>query len=174
MEYMTDARVKDPHAMTIMLTENIDAQNYVFSTNAGTQNWQYAEIEVGSIWGAGTVDRSTTPPTMNPQLGGGGGSGGGGSGGGGATGEDQLRINNSKGKGSGTDYQYCRPSSNHPQSVNVAYVGQNVAQLRDSVSYFVFAKLMASDDDNLKTVGMNTLMDAALRQYPITEADIGP
>jgi hypothetical protein len=85
-----------------------------------------------------------------------------------------LRINNSRGKGDGMSYGYCRPSSNHPQSVNVAYVGQNVAQLRDSISYFIFAKLMASDDDNIKQVGVNTLGDAALRQYPITEADIGP
>jgi len=169
MEYMSDARVKDPHAMTIMLTENIDAQNYVFNINSGSATWQYTEVEVGSIWGLGTVDRSTTPPTMMPQLT--GASSGGNTPQQTATGQDSLRINNSRGKGDGISYAYCRPSSNHPQSVNVAFVGQNVQQLKDSISYFVFAKLMASDDDNIKQVGANTLADAALRTYPITEAD---
>jgi len=186
MEIMRDERVRDPKDKTILLTENVDAQNYVFNTATGDTTWANAEVEVGCIWAPGIVDATAQPPTMEPQLptGATGGSSGGTGGGTGASGGgnndgstptgDTLRINNSIGKSDGTSYAYCRPSSRHPQSVNVAFVGQNVQSLRDNISYFIFAKLMASDDENLKTVGANTYMDQALRQYPLNDADVNP
>jgi hypothetical protein len=150
MEYMNDARVKDPHAMTILLTENIDATSYVFrSATHAAENWKACEVQTGCIWRPGPIDATKKPPTMSPPV---------------AT----LNINKDRGKGDGLNYDYCRPSSNHPQSVNVAFVGQNVAQLRDTVSYFVFAKLMASDDEHVVDA------DAPFRTYEINEADVSP
>ncbi len=183
MEYMRDERCRDPKSRTILLTENVDAQNYTFDT--GVANWANAEIEVGCIWSItpGSVDSATQPPSVVPVLsssasGGGGGGGGGSSGGSGSSmvtnANDKLRINNDVGRSDGT-YYYCRPSSRHPQSVNAAYVEQNVQSLRDGISYFVFVKMMASDDEGLKQVGVNTTFpDQALKLYQLSEGDINP
>jgi hypothetical protein len=150
MELMDDSRVKDPHAMTILLTENIDAMNYVFSTTThASENWKACEVQTGCIWRPGSIDASQKPPTMTPPV-------------------DSLRINGALGLGDGRSYDYCRPSSRHPQSVNVAFVGQNVMQLRDTISYFVYAKLMASDDEHVVDA------EPAFRTTAITEADLSP
>ena len=188
MVYMSDEKVPDPKDKTILLTENLDAQNYVFNSTSGGTTFQYAEVEVGSIWAPGTVDQSQTAAAHEPDYFRAAAAAA-------AVveaaavavvaavvaeaaveprGDDTLRINNSGGKGDGISYAYCRPSSRHPQTVNVAFVGTNVAALRDNISYFVYAKMMASDDENLKIPGTNTLMDAALRQYPLSDADVNP
>lgn len=194
MEYMRDERVRDPKSRTILLTENVDAQNYTFQNTGSSSNaFATAEIEVGCIWSIlpGSVSTTSTPPSVNPNLssgaaaiGGSGSGGSGGSGGGGNTSNtggqtvadpnDKLRINNDVGRSDGT-YYYCRPSSRHPQSVNVAFVEVNVAPLRDAVSYFVYLKLMASDDEGLKQAGLNQAFpDMPLKFYQLSEGDIAP
>jgi hypothetical protein len=194
MEYMRDERVRDPKSRTILLSENVDAQNYTFNNTGSSGNaFATAEIEVGCIWSilAGSVSTTSTPPSVQPNLSsaaaaiGGGGSSGGGSSGGGSSGSsgggatvanpnDKLRINNDVGRGDDS-YYYCRPSSRHPQSVNVAFVEVNTAPLRDSISYFVFLKMMASDDEGLKQVGVNQAFpDMPLKFYQLSEGDINP
>lgn len=151
MEIMSDARIKDPAFMTILLTENVDATEYVIRTKKhSADHWKRVEVQMGCTWQVGPVDRTTTPPTMKPLV-------------------ASLQPNIDAGKGDGTKYDYCRPSSHHPGTVNVCFVDQNVQPLKDKISYFIFAKLMASDDDNLKEVGANKLLDVALRQYPIID-----
>lgn len=192
MEVMRDERVRDPKSRTILLTENVDAGNYAFDPNGATTGFLTAEIEVGAIWsfGSGTVTLGS-PPTVAPLLassaagiggsgGGGGGSGSSGGSGGGtvASPNEKLRINNDVGRSDGT-YYYCRPSSRHPQSVNAAFVEVNVTPLRDAISYFVYCKLMATDDeaarDNSTATGQKYILsDKPFAYYQLNEGDIAP
>lgn len=150
MVFMTDARIRDPHFITVLLTENVDATQYVIRTKEhAADNWKKVEVQMGCTWQVGPVDRTTTPPTMNPPI-------------------ASLQPNVDAGKGDGAKYDFCRPSSRHPGTINVCFVDQNVQPLKDTISYFVFAKLMASDDDNLREVGGIKFLDAALREYPLT------
>ncbi|MBN8627770.1 MAG: DUF1559 domain-containing protein [Planctomycetes bacterium] len=180
MVFMRMELCRDPKDKTILLTENVDAGNYTFDSNGpGGTTFSTAEVEVGSIYSPGPVTNPNgTPPTMDPvatNSSGGGGSGGGGGGGTTASSDiDNLRLNSNIGQGDQVDYNFCRPSSRHPQLINVAYVGQNVQSLKDNIQYFVFAKLMSSDDGQMKLPGTNTLCDPVLRQYQLNDSDINP
>jgi hypothetical protein len=154
MVIMREETVRDPLDKTILLTENVDATSYVFrAASHSADNWRGVEVQAGCIWRPGPIDAHKNPPTMEPAA-------------------VTLRPNGGAGQGSGTSYDYCRPSSKHPQTANVAFVGQNVWPLRDTISYFVFAKLMASDDANVSTG--EAAADAAMRSYQLTEADLSP
>jgi hypothetical protein len=156
-----DERVVDPKDKTILLTENVDATSYVFrALTHGADNWKAAEVQTGCIWRPGKVDESQNPPPTTPPA-------------------ASLQPNVGIGQGDGTSYDYCRPSSRHPQYVNVAFAGQNVSSLRDNISYYVYAKLMASDDENVCIPGMSSAeTDAALgrrfRTRPLSDADVNP
>lgn len=172
---------RDPKDKTILLTENVDAGNYTFdSQGAGGSTFSNAEVETGCIYTVGPVTNpNNKPPTMNPtdsasQGGGSGGSGGGSGGGSSGGSKDSMRINVDPGRGDGISYDYCRPSSKHPQGINVAFVGQNVQFMRDTLAYFVFAKLMASEDARMRLPGTQTQADPVLRQYQLSDADINP
>lgn len=159
MVYMRDELVRDPKDKTILLTENIDASTYVINLQSGITTTLNAEAGIGAVWwpgqivataGAGTAPVMTPTYTGSSSGGSGGGSGGGGGSGSGASSNTTIRINGNAGKGDGSNsYDYCRPASRHPQMVNVAFVGQNVSTLRDNVSYFVFSKLMSTDDESV-------------------------
>jgi hypothetical protein len=90
-----------------------------------------------------------------------------------------LQPNVGIGEGNGTSYDYCRPSSRHPQLVNVAFVGQNVSTLRDNISYYVYAKLMASDDENVRIPGMSreesdAMISRDFRMRNLFDEDVNP
>lgn len=164
MVLMRDEKVQDPKSRTILLTENIDATNYAF--DAATQSadgWRSVEMETGCIWRPGTFTTSRGAPVMQPPA-------------------ASLHPNVGRGPGDGKSFDHTRPSSRHPQSVNVAFVEINVAPLRDSISYFVYAKLMASDDAHMAPAGRRpdpAAVDAIdphrhLRDYQLKEADMEP
>jgi hypothetical protein len=156
-----DERVADPKDKTILLTENIDATSYVFrAATHGADNWKAAEVQTGCIWRPGKVDESKDPPTMTPSV-------------------ASLQPNVGIGLEDGTSYDYCRPSSRHPQSFNVAFAGQNVSSLRDNVSYYVYAKLMASDDENVRIPGKSleettSALGRQFRTRELYDVDINP
>jgi len=181
MVTMRDELCRDPKEATVLLTENRDAQNYTFGQNVSSGSststqYQYAEAEIGCIWTTGTVTwvsaqsaptmvptAPDTPPTGNTN--------------------EIWRINVDGGRApdGNTNYCYARPSSAHPQMVNVAFVGQNVQALRDSISYFVYAKIMASDDARVSIPGQ--LYTGALQswdsqggfaKYQLSSGDISP
>jgi hypothetical protein len=85
-----------------------------------------------------------------------------------------MRINSEPGMGDGVSYNYCRPSSKHPGGINVAYVGSQVEFMKEQVSYFVYCKLMSSNDMQMKMPGTNTLVDTSLRIHQLTDSDIHP
>ncbi len=62
------------------------------------------------------------------------------------------KINFKRGQQSGSfttgDYQWARPSSNHPDSVNVAFCDGSVRRLNDDIGYVVYAQLMTSSGAN--------------------------
>jgi hypothetical protein len=157
---MRDEDIADPKSRTILLTENVDATSYVFDPSQSADGWQAAEIQAGSIWRLEAVDDSTKPPSMKPPV-------------------PSLGLNVDMEKGDGKSFDYSRPSSRHPQSVNVAFVEVNVAPLRDVISYYVYAKLMATDDKNVALPGSlppdrNADPYRGFRRYQLTEEDFNP
>ena len=168
MVYMSDEKIPDSKDQTILLTENLDAQNYVFNTTSGGTTFQYAEVEVGCIWTPGTVDRAQTPPRMDPILssagggGGGGGAGGGGGGGaGGGGGGTPVRPVTTRSastiarQGPRRQHRLCLLSPLVAASANGErrLCRHQREALAHIVSYFVYAKMMATDDSSLKIPG---------------------
>jgi len=154
---MRSMQIRDPKDKTIMFTENLDATKYVYDENDfPARDPSQVEIIWGSVWNAGTIDDSspTEAPIMTPPA-------------------DVLRPNMGIEKGPHPlDYEYCRPSSAHPGGFNVAFAGRNVVFVRDRISYFIWAKLMASDDANTKIAGTQTLLPEAFRKWQIPDSDV--
>lgn len=155
MTVMHMALVRDPKDKTVMFTENVDAINYTFDPmGAGGSTFTTAEVETGSIYEPGLTTLTGGKPITQPA--------------------GMLGINKEVDRGDGISPKFCRPSSRHPGGVNVAFVGQNVIYVRDTIDYFVWCKLMASEDSQMKTPGTDNLADAAMRQYQLMDADINP
>lgn len=155
MTVMRMELVRDPKDKTVMFTENVDAGNYAFDSNGpGGMMFTNAEVETGSIYEPGPTTLTGGRPITQPA--------------------GVLEMNQEVGRGDGIDSRFCRPSSYHPGGVNVAFVGQNIQFMRDTIDYFVWCKLMASEDSQMKTPGTDNLADAALRQYQMMDTDIAP
>jgi hypothetical protein len=67
--------------------------------------------------------------------------------------------------------------------VNVAFAGQNVSSLRDNVSYFIYAKLNASDDESVEVPGQQKSAryfqstydtNGGFSTYQIGDSDVNP
>lgn len=152
------SRIRDPKDKTILFTENVDGGDYTFdTTTAGGATFPYAEIQLGCIWDitAPVTNPTATPPLLTPVI-------------------PEYRMNVGLAKGDNVSYQYCRPSSRHPQGVNIAFSGKNVMFVRDTISYFIYAKLMASDDAGVKAPGGQVLFDANFRTYQMSDGEINP
>jgi len=149
--------IRDPKDKTIMFTENVDATDYTFdATLSGGTTFPYAEVQLGCVWDiTAPVVQTATPPVMTPAI-------------------VEYRPNVGLARGDGVQYQFCRPSSRHPQGFNVAFAGKNVIFVRDTLSYFIYAKLMASDDAGVKAPGATVLFDQSFRMYQMTDSDIQP
>lgn len=155
MTVMRMQMVRDPKDKTVMFTENVDAGNYTFDSNGpGGTTFTTAEAETGSIYEPGPTTLTGGRPITQPA--------------------GVLEINKEVGRGDGIDPRFCRASSRHPDGVNIAFVGQNIQFMRENIDYFVWCKLMASEDSQMKTPGTDNLADAALRQYQMMDADIVP
>ena len=84
-----------------------------------------------------------------------------------------LHPNERVGQGDGTDIAFARPSSRHSGGFNVAYVGQNVQFIRDTIDYYVWAKLMTSSDTDLMLPGTRAPI-AGLGDVRLTDEQINP
>lgn len=164
MVVMRSGQVRDAKDKTIMITENVDSGDYTFDSSlTGDTTFKTTEVQIGCVYDVGATpagavtNQTATPPTLTPTVPG-----------------YRPNVDLGKGDSSYTNYQYCRPSSRHPQGINVAFVGTNVTFVRDTISYFIFAKLMASDDAAMKSPGLQTLLDPALRLYQVNDQDINP
>jgi prepilin-type processing-associated H-X9-DG protein len=151
---MTLFDIHDLKERTILLSENVDAFNYTLEAPAGEEAYTTAERRIGIVWAPTTtfgpfpedsnrvgtmpeemrqvpkranVSAPDPQPTAEPPR-------------------DSYRANVDIGRGDGLSYDYSRPSSKHPGGVNVAFVGGHVQFMEDSVSYYVYVKLMTSDD----------------------------
>jgi hypothetical protein len=163
---MNDAitHIMDPKDRTILMSENVDAVNYTIdppNPQAPTAEEAYptAERQLGIVWApTSTVAAGNPLPTLTPPR-------------------DTYAINVGTGKGDGTSYDFSRPSSNHPGGVNIAFVSTNVHYMKDSLSYFVYAKLMTADDSKAGTPGDQgppVMMPATFRMYQLSDADCNP
>jgi len=176
---MTLAGVADRKDRTILLSENVDAFDYTFGTSAGEEEYATAEQRIGIVWSPATTfgpapkrfgeSRAAGPlrvsqradmsaplpveyiPTAKSPR-------------------DTHRINVETGKGDGLSYDYARPSSKHPSGVNVAFVGSQVQFVKETLSYYVYIKLMTSNDVQIRIFdpqGDPLLAPTELRHFEI-------
>jgi hypothetical protein len=134
---------RDPKDKTLLFTENLDASNYVFDAK---QKPASAEIGWGSVWAPGKSTPNPDAAThakrgtmiLEPR--------------------DDVSAPNAgiDAKTKLAGYQRCRPSSAHAGGFNAAFAARNVMFLKDTISYYIFARLMASDDALAKVPGTNT------------------
>jgi type II secretory pathway pseudopilin PulG len=164
----TLAQIVDPKDKTIMLTENVDAFDYARPDDPNgptADQWNArAEQRLAVTWmpnskiDAAAIDTATKTPLMTPPA-------------------KANGLNVDAGQGDGISYDYARPSSKHPNGLNVAFVGSQVQFMKDSLSYYVYVKLMTTDDLNASTLdagGVPTPLLEALRTYKLTDADVNP
>jgi hypothetical protein len=162
---MTFASIADPKDSTILLTENVDTQGYApspspFDPNSlvGKEMYATAEINLGAIWAPDSKIEAGKPPTAIPP-------------------KESYKINVDGGLGSGLEYEYARPSSKHVDGINLVFAGMNVHYMSNKLSYFVYIKLMTSNDAQIKTLdaeGKWTLANPVLRFHQLSNADLNP
>jgi hypothetical protein len=157
MIVMRSGLIRDPKDKTILLTENLDAGSYVVDLKADlARNPERTELDWGCIWEAGPIRDENGKLVMSP-------------------GERASAPNaNRQLANQGPSYKLCRPSSSHPGGFNVAFAGKNVQFVRDTISYFIYAKLMSSDDANMKSPGSEMLIDKRFRDYEMRDEDLNP
>jgi len=175
-------KIRDPRDKTILFTENVNAGPWV-AEPSDFPNGDPAKAEIiwGAVWSAGPIEdgkewkmhelanrsgssgNSATAanarrsaPTMQPPP-------------------ELLAPNvERERKTRGPSYRHSRPASNHPEGFNSAFAAGNVVFLRETISYFVYAKLMASDDANAQIPGSQELVDERFRKYELQDLDINP
>lgn len=151
---------RDPKDKTLLFTENLDAASYVFDAK---QKPATAEIGWGSVWAPGKSTPNPDAAThakrgtliLEPR--------------------DNVSAPNAgiDGKANLAGYKLCRPSSAHGGGFNAAFAGRNVMFLKDTISYYIFARLMASDDARAKLPGTNTYVFPELKEQA-PEIDLEP
>ncbi|MBL9082324.1 MAG: DUF1559 domain-containing protein [Planctomycetales bacterium] len=146
-------RMRRPKDKIIMVTENVDAGDYTLDADRDSaDDWRRAEVNLGATWSADIVgpDGQLRKRPLSPAL----------------------HLNERTGEGDGQDIRFARPSSRHPGLINVAYVGQNVQSLRDTIDYYVYAKLMTTDDNPMHPGTRDPI--EKLGAASLTDADINP
>jgi hypothetical protein len=158
------ATIADPKEKTILLTENVDAMDYTFFAwspdgSAFAESYPWAERRSTVTWSPdSTLDEAEGAVTMTPPS-------------------KTYGINIDAGTGNGRSYAHARPSSKHPGGFNAAFAGSQVLFLKDKISYYVYAKLMASHDAAAGAVddaGGVRLMPEAFRTAKLTEEEVNP
>jgi prepilin-type processing-associated H-X9-DG protein len=154
--------IADPKEKTILMAENVDAVDYTLDPNPNAPHeeiYATAERKVAVTWApTSTFDGGAAGPVMTPPR-------------------DTLQVNRGVGTGDGTNYDQARPSSRHPGGFNVAFAGSQVQFLKETISYYVYARLMAPDDKNAGLVdvdGKVVPMAAAFSDRSLTDADVNP
>jgi hypothetical protein len=164
MPFATIDRIEDPKDKTIMAGENVDTVSWAFdppNAQAPTAGEMYptTERQLGIIWAPNSKFAAGNPlPEMTPPL-------------------ESLEINVDAGKGNGSSYAYARPSSSHPGGVNMAFVAGNVWFMKDTLSYFVYVKLMTSSDDKAATrgpQGVTVKLPAGFASHRLVDAEVNP
>ena len=109
----------------------------MLSENVDAGQWtNTAEPLLGFTWALGLQDGEAVP------------------------GEALLAINQLRGAGDGTP-KFARPSSFHPQGVNVVYAGGRTQFLSEAIDWLVYTRLMTSDGQNARLPGTASPIPAA-------------
>ena len=154
-------KIKDGSTNTILLSENLNAESWDTvvpdARNPAANYPDYTESEVPHtiVWSL-----VPSPPTVPPLVG---------------LNRDvdqELLL-----AGTANQWDYKRPSSNHPGTFNVAFAGGNVRGISDQIDYTVYAKLMTAHGRNAKEPGTGLLTrdEGLLFEWvaePIDEADL--
>jgi prepilin-type N-terminal cleavage/methylation domain-containing protein/prepilin-type processing-associated H-X9-DG protein len=138
---------------TVLISENVDAGNYTDQT----------EAKLGIIWnGTGTVNTGSSPPNLNPP-------------------DDNMRINRGTGmsdlqggsvqstassassqqsstSSSPTGSVFARPSSYHPNGVNMVFCDSHLKFISDQIDYYVYAVLMSSNGMRVRKPGTQQVL----------------
>lgn len=154
--------LRDPKDKTLLIAENLDAVSYVFDAK---QKPASAEIGWGSVWAPGKSEPNTDEATKQKS--------------------GAIRLQprddvaapsaHNDGKQHPLEYKYCRPSSAHAGGFNAAFAGNNVIFVKDTISYYIYARLMASDDRMARLPGTNTYAFPELKdQDPAPDFELDP
>jgi prepilin-type N-terminal cleavage/methylation domain-containing protein/prepilin-type processing-associated H-X9-DG protein len=138
---------------TLLISENVDAGNYTDQT----------EAKLGFIWnGTGTVNTGQSPPNLNPP-------------------DDNMRINRGTGmsdlqggsvqtsassatnstsssQSSPTASVFARPSSYHPNGVNMVFCDSHLKFVSDQIDYYVYCLLMSSNGQRVRKPGTQQVL----------------
>jgi prepilin-type processing-associated H-X9-DG protein len=117
---------------TMLLTENVDAGNYMDAD----------EARVGVLWcPKGTVDLSKDPPNLSPP-------------------DENMRINHGRGtaRGAADVAAFARPSSNHPGGVNMVFCDGHVKFVSDQIDYWVYCSLMSTNGSRVRETGSDVIV----------------
>jgi prepilin-type N-terminal cleavage/methylation domain-containing protein/prepilin-type processing-associated H-X9-DG protein len=138
---------------TLLISENVDGGNYTDQT----------EAKLGIIWnGTGTVNTGQSPPNLNPP-------------------DDNMRINRGTGMSDlqGGSVQttsssasqsttsqssspqgsiFARPSSYHPNGVNMVFCDSHLKFVSDQIDYYVYCMLMSSYGQRVRKPGTQNVL----------------
>ncbi len=130
---------------TIMLSENIQATEYV-PTNAATGGIRYiAQADVGMVWDGHTYPASPTPypdcqiqdPATSVPTG-------------------KINVGRDDLPGDDTRHRYARPSSRHPSGVVMSFCDGHQQFVSDTMDYHVFRHLMTPDSRDARPLPAST------------------
>jgi prepilin-type N-terminal cleavage/methylation domain-containing protein/prepilin-type processing-associated H-X9-DG protein len=124
----------------------------LLSENLQAGKWSsYEEVDVGFVWFTDTKNPDWPDP-------------------------DSKRINQDKDRTlPKPDYNHARPSSHHPDGVNVAFCDGTTMFLSDKIAYGqVYCKLMTPDGNRAQDPGSKTFVQRQPYREPLDEALLNP
>ena len=143
----------DGQETTIMLTENLQSQSWVYDPNGLFSFGPYAEPFVGVVWWANNP--GSVPANTLWKING-----------------DGVPISGQS--NISDDIEYARPRSYHPGGVVVHYCDGHGTFLTDSIDYFVYCQIMSSHGANTKvptnSIGVNQATYTSNSYYPFRRA----
>jgi prepilin-type processing-associated H-X9-DG protein len=126
---------------TVRITDIIDGEAYTLLISENLQATRWTSIDeagIGMVWYPESDAEHPHPPTRAINVG------------------RDLKLDR-------PDYDYARPSSQHPGGVVVAYCDGHTDFITDDIDYRVYCALMTSDGANAREPGSDLPVDETYR-----------
>jgi hypothetical protein len=158
------SKVYDGASSTILLSENIQAGNYVSGLDIVDDDDAAAKVEAltGIVWWhpafLGSASDPNTASERSSML----------------VDNPMLQVNGAKlegPSGGSFDVKYARPSSGHPGVVNAAMCGGEVITISEGVDYRVYQQLMTSLNKRNQSDMWKQTADAVDAALPLSDDD---
>lgn len=148
---VTASRIPDGNQHTLLLSENIQADEWDFDPNV---KYPLYEARIGMIW----YSNLSTGTSINKNR-------------------DKadlwsdVELAGSLNNAANLAYPFARPSSNHPGGVNVVFCDGHTQFLREDIDYKVYGLLMTPDGKNSMLAGSNNPADKISWQNESLDAE---